>query len=80
MQPGITGAEIRGLGFLDRFDELLGDELDAVVDAGQVLYGVENQRGTGAKQFAGLRGDDGAVGKLYGAAGTPVSSARSRAA
>ena len=54
------------LGVLDGLYHLLRDELDAVVDAGEVLKGVEQQCGAGAKQVAGSGGDDGAVGQLDG--------------
>lgn len=41
----VDAAQIGGLGVLDRLDHILGDEFDGVLDAGEVLDGVEYQRG-----------------------------------
>ena len=57
------------LGLLDRLDHGLRNQLDLVVDARQMLRGVEQQSSTRSQQRTGLGGDDGAVGQLNGGRG-----------
>jgi len=64
MEAGIMAVEIADLGLLDGLDHILGDELYLVVYAGEMLCGIENQRGGGAEQRAGLGGYQCPVCKL----------------
>ena len=50
MQTGVLGTEILGLGLLHGLDQTLGDQFGLVVDAGQILGGIEQQGGGTAEQ------------------------------
>ena len=43
VQTRIAATQIVGLGVLNRLDDMLGNELHGVVDAGELLDGVEYQ-------------------------------------
>ena len=66
MQARVVPVQEGHLGPLDGLYHLLGDELDRVVYAGEMLGGVEQERRAGAQQVAGLGGDYGAVTQLDG--------------
>ena len=66
VQARITSVEILHLQFLDGLDHRLGNQLYIVSDAGQVLDGIQQQRGAGAQQRTGFPGQDRAVRKLDG--------------
>ena len=66
VQARVAAVQHVDLGVLDGLYHLLRDELDAVVDAGEVLEGVEQQGGAGTEEVACGGGDDGAVGKFDG--------------
>ena len=66
MQARIVATEKVELHMLDRLYHFLRYELYGVVDTGEVLHGIEDQRGAGAKKSACLGCDDCAVGKLDG--------------
>ena len=69
MQAGIPSVQIVHLGLLDRGDHGLGDELDVMFDAGDVLEGIQEQGGAGAEQGTAFRGQDGAVLEFDGGGG-----------
>ena len=48
MEPGIVASEIIDLRLLNGFDHVLRNELQVVVDAGQVFRGIEDQGGAGS--------------------------------
>ena len=50
VQAGIPAAEVVGLEGLDGLDGAGGDQVDLMVDAGQLLEGVEQGRGGRAQQ------------------------------
>ena len=64
VQARVAAVQHANFGVLDGFNHFLRDELDAVVDAGQMLQCVEQQGGAGTEQVAGGGGDDGAVGQF----------------
>ena len=69
VQAGIPAAEVVGLEGLDGLDGAGGDQVDLMVDAGQLLESIE-QSGRGcAQQGTVLAGDDGAVRQLDGGSG-----------
>ena len=61
VQARVAAVQHVDFGVLDGLYHFLRDELDAVVDAGKVLEGVEQQGSAGTEQFAAMGGDDGAV-------------------
>ena len=75
VQAGVAAVQHVDLGVLDGLYHLLRYEFDAVVDADQVLEGVEQQGGAGAEELAGGGGDDGAVGQLDGCRGYTLAVA-----
>lgn len=75
MQAGIPAAEVVGLEGLDGLDGAGGDQVDLMVDAGQLLEGIEQGRRGCAQQGTVLAGDDGAVRQLDGGSAPPVRSA-----
>ena len=68
VQARVVPAQVVHLQRLDGLYHLLGDELDIVPDAGEVLGRVEKQGGRCAQEVGSLGGNDGAVGKLDGRA------------
>ena len=74
VQAGVVAAEVVGLEGLDRLDGTGGDKVGLLIDAGQLLKGVQEGRGGRAQQGAGLAGDDGAVRKLDGGGGCAVGA------
>ena len=69
VQAGIPAAEVVGLEGLDGLDGAGGDQVDLMVDAGQLLEGVEQGRRGCAQQGTVLAGDDSAVRQLDGGSG-----------
>lgn len=64
VQARVVAVQVFGLGVLYRLYEGLWDELEVVVDAGEVLDGVEEERGTGAEELAALARYDAAILKF----------------
>ena len=64
VETRIAAAEIIHLHVLDRLDHGLRNELGTVVDAGEMLGGIQKQSRARAEQVGGLGADDGAVRKL----------------
>ena len=62
----VVAVEVGDLGLLNGFDHLLRNEADAVVDACQMLGGIEDEGGAGAEERTRLGRDEGAVGQLNG--------------
>ena len=66
VQSWVSATQILDFGVLNWFNQALWNQLLAMVDACQVLGGVENERRTRSEQVALLRGDDGAVEQFDG--------------
>ena len=66
MEPRVVVAEVVEFQLLDGLDDLGGDEVDLIRDAGEFLQRVQQHGGGGAEQRRGLAGDDGAVVQLDG--------------
>ena len=64
MQPRVAAAQSLGLELLDRLDGGRGQQVDAVIDPGQDLEGVEQHRRGAAQQGRGLTRHDAPVGQL----------------
>ena len=71
MQAGVLAAQIIGFQGLDRLNGAAGDEVFFLVDAGQLLEGIQQGRGSSTQQRAGLAGDNGTVRSWMAAAGAP---------
>ena len=69
VQARVVAVQVVDFGLLDGGDHHLGDELDVVGDAREVLQGVEQQGRAGTEQGRGLRREDGAVFELDGRGG-----------
>ena len=54
MQAGIIAMKHGGFHTLDGLNHLLGNQLDAMVDACQMLGGIKQQSRAGPQQFTGL--------------------------
>ena len=59
VEAGVVASEVFDFRLLYGLNHLLGYEFHAVVDACQVLGGIEQQCGAGAEQGAGFGGDEG---------------------
>ena len=66
MQTRVLAVKVGDLGLLNRFDKPSGNKLRAVVDAGQMLGGLEEDRGAGTQKIRGLGGQDRPVRELDG--------------
>ena len=66
MQSGVVPMQQTHLGVLYGFNNLLGYQFHAVVNASQMLRCVKQQRCAGAEQGTAVSCDDGAVRQLYG--------------
>ena len=64
VQPWVAAAQSLGLELLDRLDGGWGQQVDAVIDPGQDLEGVEQHRRGAAQQGRGLTRHDAPVGQL----------------
>ena len=71
VQPGVLATQIVGFQGLDGLDGGGGDQIDFLINAGQLLQRVEQGRGRRTQQGAGLAGDHGAVRQLDGGSGAP---------
>ena len=69
MQAWIAAAQIVDFSVLNRLDHMLRNQFHIVVNACKMLYRIENQCCTRAKQFACLSRYYRAVGKLDGRTG-----------
>ena len=64
VQAGVLAAQIIGFQGLDGLNGAAGDEVFFLVDAGQLLEGIQQGRGSSTQQRAGLAGDNGTVRQL----------------
>ena len=69
VQAGVLAAQIVGLEGLDGLDGGGRNEVELLVDAGQLFQRVEQSGGSGTQQGAGLAGDNGTVRQLNGGSG-----------
>lgn len=68
MKTRVTAAQIIYLQLLNRLDHIGRNQKHILINARQVLQGLDKQGRAGAQQFTGLAGDDGAVGSSMAAA------------
>ena len=71
MQAGVLAAQIIGFQGLDGLNGAAGDEVFFLVDAGQLLEGIQQGRGSSTQQRAGLAGETVPSGSWMAAAGAP---------
>ena len=66
MQARIIATQQRHFHPLDGLDHLLRNQLDIMVDMGQMLGGIQQQSGAGAEAGTGFGGDDRTLAQLNG--------------
>ena len=76
VQAGIPAAKVVGLEGLDGLDGGGRNEVKLLVDAGQLLEGIQQGRGSSTQQRAGLAGDNGTVRQLDGGSGSTAGCPR----
>ena len=69
VETGVVAAQILHLQLLDGLDGMGRDHMLLMVDAGQLLQGVQKQSGGGAQEIRGFAGDNPAVLQFHGGGG-----------